>query len=102
MRGIVCTGAGSDGYRQRHAGARGREPHRGHAVAAARDRAQDEVLVSTRPPGGPKWLNPNPMGWLEELGVPVTTVTLGERMRRDRGVLKVRCRVLAVLALLGH
>ena len=52
--------------------------------------AYDEVLVSTRPPGGPKWLNPHPMRWLDELGVPVTALVLGESMRRDRGVLKVR------------
>ena len=50
----------------------------------------DEVLVSMRPPGGPKWLNPQPMRWLDELGVPVTSVVLGERTRLDRGVLKVR------------
>ncbi len=50
----------------------------------------DEVLVSMRPPGGPKWLNPQPMRWLDELSVPVTSVVLGERTRLDRGVLKVR------------
>ena len=50
----------------------------------------DEVLVSTRPPTGPKWLNPEPMRWLEKLDVPVTTVMLGERARLNRGVLAVR------------
>ena len=50
----------------------------------------DEVLVSTRPPPGPKWLNPQPLRWLDELGVPVTAVVLGQRARLDRGVLKVR------------
>jgi len=54
------------------------------------ERRFDEVLVSTRPPAGPKWLNPEPMRWLEKLDVPVTTVMLGERARLDRGVLKVR------------
>jgi hypothetical protein len=50
----------------------------------------DEVLVSMRPPRGPKWLNPQPMRWLDELSVPVTSLVLGERARLDRGVLKVR------------
>ena len=50
----------------------------------------DEVLVSTCPPPGPKWLNPEPLRWLNELGVPVTTLVLGQRARLDRGVLKVR------------
>ena len=50
----------------------------------------DEVLVSTRPPGGPKWLNPEPMRWLDELDVPVTEVVLGQTARLERGVLKVR------------
>ena len=50
----------------------------------------DEVIVSTRPPGGPKWLNPRPMRWLDELGVPVTAVVLGQRTRLDRDVLNVR------------
>lgn len=51
----------------------------------------DEVIVSTRPPPGPKWLNPAPTRWLGELGVPVTEVVLGRRARLDRGVLQVRC-----------
>jgi hypothetical protein len=51
----------------------------------------DEVIVSTRPPPGPKWLNPAPMRWLDELGVPVTAVVLDQSARLDRGVLKVRC-----------
>jgi hypothetical protein len=53
-------------------------------------RRYDEVIVSTRPPPGPKWLNPAPMRWLDELGVPVTTVVLGQKPRLDRGELKVR------------
>jgi hypothetical protein len=55
-----------------------------------REQPFDEVLVSTRPPAGPKWLNPAPLRWLEKLDVPVTTVMLGERARLDHGVLKVR------------
>jgi hypothetical protein len=62
----------------------------GAAQRALREQSFDEVLVSTRPPAGPKWLNPQPMRWLEELQAPVTTVMLGERARLDRGVLKVR------------
>jgi hypothetical protein len=50
----------------------------------------DEVLVSTGPPPGPRWLNPEPMRWLDELGTPVTTLIAGQRSRLDRGVLKVR------------
>jgi hypothetical protein len=50
----------------------------------------DEVLVSTCPPPGPKWLNPEPMRWLDELGVPVTTLVVGQKTRLERGVLKVR------------
>jgi hypothetical protein len=57
---------------------------------ALSEQPYDEVLVSTRPPGGPKWLNPQPMRWLDELGVPVTAVVLGQRTRLDHGVLKVR------------
>ena len=57
---------------------------------ALSEQPYDEVLVSTRPPPGPKWLNPQPLRWLEELGVPVTAVVLGQRARLDRGVLKVR------------
>jgi hypothetical protein len=66
----------------------------GDCVGAVRralsEQPYDEVLVSTRPPAGPKWLNPQPMRWLDELDVPVTTVVLGQRARLDRGVLKVR------------
>lgn len=50
----------------------------------------DEVLVSTCPPPGPRWLNPDPMRWLDELGVPVTTLVVGQKARLDRGLLKVR------------
>jgi hypothetical protein len=58
-----------------------------HALS---EQPYDEVIVSTRPPGGPKWLNHHTMRWFDELGVPVTTVVLDQRMRLDRGVLKVR------------
>jgi hypothetical protein len=58
-----------------------------HALS---EQAYDEVLISTRPPAGPKWLNPHPMSWLDELDVPVTTLVVGERARLDRGVLKIR------------
>jgi hypothetical protein len=54
-------------------------------------RRYDEVIVSTRPPPGPKWLNPSPMRWLDDLGVPVTALVLGQKARLDRGVLRVRC-----------
>ena len=57
---------------------------------ALSEQPYDEVLVSTRPPPGPKWLNPQPLGWLDELGVPVTAVALDQRARLDHGVLKVR------------
>jgi hypothetical protein len=57
---------------------------------ALSEKPYDEVLVSTRPPPGPKWLNPQPTRWLDELGVPVTEVVVGQRARRDHGVLKVR------------
>jgi hypothetical protein len=50
----------------------------------------DEVLVSTCPPPGARWLNPDPMRWVDELGVPVTTLVIGQKARLDRGVLKVR------------
>ena len=62
----------------------------GAAQRALREQPFDEVLVSTRPPAGPKWLNPQPLRWLEELRAPVTTVMLGETGRLERGVLKVR------------
>ena len=55
-----------------------------------RRRPYDEVIVSMRPPPGPRWLNPRPMRWLEELAVPVTVVALDQRARLDRGVLTVR------------
>jgi hypothetical protein len=57
---------------------------------ALSERRYDDVIVSTRPPPGPRWLNPAPMRWLDELDVPVTVVALGQRARLDRGVLKVR------------
>ena len=57
---------------------------------AVSERRYDEVIVSIRPPPGPKWLNPEPLRWLDELGVPATAVVLGQRARLDRGVLKVR------------
>ena len=50
----------------------------------------DEVLVSTCPPPGPRWLNPEPWRWVDELGVPVTTLVIGQKARLERGVLKVR------------
>jgi hypothetical protein len=53
-------------------------------------RAYDEVLVSVGPPPGPKWLNPRPLRWIEDLTVPVTVVALDQRARLDRGVLQVR------------
>ena len=57
---------------------------------ALSQRHYDEVLVSTCPPPGPRWLNPEPMRWLDELGVPVTTLVMGQKARLERGVLKVR------------
>lgn len=57
---------------------------------ALRDQQYDEVIVSMRPPPGPKWLNRHPFRWLEDLDAPVTTLMLGERTRLERGVLKVR------------
>ena len=62
----------------------------GAAQRALREQPFDEVLVSTRPPAGPKWLNPQPMRWLDDLQAPVTTVMLGERTRLERGVLTAR------------
>ena len=62
----------------------------GAVQRALREQTYDEVLVSTRPPAGPKWLNPEPLRWLEDLDVPVTTVMLGEKARLERGVLQVR------------
>ena len=64
--------------------------HVGAVRRALSEQAFDEVLVSMRPPAGPKWLNPHPMRWLEELEVPVTTIMPGERARLERGELKVR------------
>jgi hypothetical protein len=57
---------------------------------ALRERPYDEVLIATRPPSGPRWLHHHTMQWMVELGVPVTTMIVGERMRLDHGVLKVR------------
>jgi hypothetical protein len=55
-----------------------------------REYPYDEVLVSTRPPRGPKWLRSDLIGRLDALGVPVTAVVLGQSTRLDHGVLKVR------------
>lgn len=55
-----------------------------------RRRDYDEVLVSMRPPPGPKWLNPRPLRWLDDLAVPVTVVALDQRARLDHGVLTAR------------
>jgi hypothetical protein len=57
---------------------------------ALSEQRYDEVLVSTRPPRGPKWLHPDLMRRIDELGVPVTAVVLGQSTRLDHGVLKVR------------
>jgi hypothetical protein len=54
------------------------------------ERDYDEVLISIRPPPGPRWLSPSPLRWLEKLTVAVTVVALDQRTRLDRGVLKVR------------
>jgi hypothetical protein len=50
----------------------------------------DEVLVSTRPARRPNWIHHSLLRRLDRLGVPVTTVMLGQRARLDHGVLKVR------------
>ena len=57
---------------------------------ALREQPYDELLISTRPQRGPRWLNHHTIQWLVELGVPVTTVVVGEHMRLDHGALKVR------------
>ena len=49
----------------------------------------DEVIVSTRPARGPRWLRTDLAGGIERLGVPVTVVSL-DRAGLDRGVLRVR------------
>ena len=63
-------------------------------VAAVRtalnERAYDEVLVSTRPPRGPKWLRGDLVRKIDGLGVPVTEVVPGTRSSVDHTVLKVR------------
>lgn len=64
--------------------------HVGAVQRALGERHYDEVIVSMCPPPGPRWLNRHPFSWLDDLEVPVTTVMLGERMRRERGVLMVR------------
>jgi len=55
---------------------------------ARRDYA--EVLVSTRPARGPKWLRGDLIRKLDGLGVPVTEVIPGTRAAVDHTVLKVR------------
>jgi hypothetical protein len=63
-------------------------------VAAVRialnERAYDEVLVSARPPRGPKWLRGDLVRRIDALGVPVTEVVPGVRSEVDHTVLKVR------------
>jgi hypothetical protein len=63
-------------------------------VAAVRralsERHYDEVLVSTRPERGPRWLRPDLVRRIDELGVPVTEVVPGKRSAVDHSVLKVR------------
>jgi hypothetical protein len=53
-------------------------------------RDYDEVLVSTRPARGPKWLRGDLIRKLDGLGVPVTEVIPGTRAAIDHTVLKVR------------
>jgi len=50
----------------------------------------DEVLVSTRPARGPKWLRGDLMGCIDSLGVPATEVVPGKRTSVEHSVLKVR------------
>jgi hypothetical protein len=50
----------------------------------------DEVLVSIRPPRGPKWLRRDLLQRIDGLGVPVTAVVPGQRAAIDQTVLKVR------------
>ena len=64
------------------------------ALAAVRsalnERTYDEVLVSTRPPRGPKWLRGDLVRKIDTLGVPVTEVVPDTRPAVDHTVLKVR------------
>jgi hypothetical protein len=55
-----------------------------------REGGYDEVLVSTRPPRGPKWLRGDLVRRIDALGVPVTQVVPGTRSTVDHTVLKVR------------
>jgi hypothetical protein len=57
---------------------------------ALSERHYDEVLVSTRPARGPKWLRGDLVGWIDSVGVPVTQVVPGKRTTVDHTVLKVR------------
>jgi hypothetical protein len=57
---------------------------------ALNERRYDEVLVSTRPPQGPKWLRRDLVRRIDGLGVPVTEVIPGRRAAVDHTVLKVR------------
>ena len=54
------------------------------------ERDYDEVLVSTRPARGPKWLRGDLLRGIDSLGVPVTEVVVGKRTAVDHTVLKVR------------
>ena len=64
------------------------------SVAAVRralaEERYDEVLVSTRPERGPKWLRADLVRRIDGLGVPVTEVVPGKRAAVDHTVLKVR------------
>ena len=57
---------------------------------ALSERVYDEVLVSTRPSRGPKWLRGDLVRRIDGLGVPVTEVVAGTRPAVDHTVLKVR------------
>jgi len=57
---------------------------------ALSERDYDEVLVSTRPASGPKWLRRDLIRRIDGLGVPVTEVVPGTRAAVDHTVLKVR------------
>ena len=63
-------------------------------VAAVRralsEQHYDEVLVSTHPVRGPKWLRRDLIQRIDGLGVPVTAVVPGKRSPLDQTVLKVR------------
>jgi hypothetical protein len=57
---------------------------------ALSERRFDEVLVSTSPARGPKWLRRDLIRRIDGLGVPVTEVIPGRRAAIDHTVLKVR------------